>query len=1545
MGDCLKADLETHPLLDCPCCCRRFELEGKQPCLFVQCGHSVCLKCFNASAQCIQCKNGVLQDIIRNQQLLEFLKNSRKQKTGKFDFRSLRDRFLGFGRELAQLGGEFQDKNNDPWKLFLLSLYEAFRLVPAFTFSWQRYEFEDNQMHCSIAGHSDAMTTDRIMILVVWLLSIAFSPAYLIRRIIEMFLPQRRNWLKVACLIVEIFSTVLLLATIVSFGINSQYDCCALPRETSPVCELGVSYWLAVLSAVGPLLLLIHRLKALKTLASSYTLSKENEKSEMISLKSSVSFSNVATIEVVGRSKSPNGASFFVELSPEEREDFNPALDEPGSFRSPQDEPSFLISKRIFKARKRPSGDDTSKVSSSEGVQEEPTSRKSSRIDFIDERSQGESSRSPEDEAHSSTKERKGSKLAHSKEEGPSGLKTQSSESKNPSAIEKEPENDVDSVNRMPSGTLSSENHSDSGSIEYFGGYTSSSSTTSQDAQNLGTIATITPPESRRASQDNLLPRPPPENSIETTRFFEAFENLLMNSEPSTLSSTTLSELLQRHSTVSSLLSNISTSASIERSHSESRRTSRSGSSIPPTFLHDVNSNMGRIGNRRYEKRPSFEMNRRTRYQRPSSQLSSSSPNYFETDSPSSTLSSTRLEELLQLGRSSTIRTDNSFELRSQRSEITFEMEPTVSGTNVMELLQPCAPTIASGSFGETQTNVSDSNRRRPLSFFTNEADTERREDTNSSNRDVNSVRRPEIYSWVLRSQPNSRLASTSSTPSSTRNFFGSNNSSSTMSEEILNHERNNSVRIDTTQEVRIEMEPPVMEIRSEQSISSTTRLSELVQEKARTISESISDISDGNRSNDGEVSSVDLDELIPGPSKESRNSSPLISTETEEQGDSVDEELDFFGETETLCQSPPDSLHGNESDDTIEDEPGPASEHLRNENSYWEIENECIDKSRFTTEGWVLESASSYEPHRVPVLPYRPGRREQRLALSVVNEEDEGASSSVSAGKENESHNEEKVSDWQAGKFLTVDLGVEASESTTGTGSEPPEGSKNLSYKVTRSSDSSETSVEESEEENAVQCDEEQRYFSEDASESEFGSEASNIIYPGGKKGLVDLGGTRTYDLADACARAGPSPSRPPDQFPGLTHKPGSKYQNRKKKFQQDSTVQLCDGAHYLDLKPRNVEKEKRMDLALKLFGSDKKKKDKESGEKREGKRNNVRPEELKRPSSAASSHSNGDEPCDFSQYVKVLEDFIFNTEKLGIDGLSKQYRKLDTQVDPTLSFEAFKQNMSKNRYSDVLCRDSTRVKLHMDATRSGDYIHANYVRTPYLHNAFICTQGPLQSTINDFWRMVFQERASSILMLCRPTEDGRPKCVMYWPEQESSDVHGCIRVTNCREIVDDNNCFEKVDLLVELSELCDIPEAEMPEDRRPLNVTLIKWTNWPDRGVPDEKCHTVPQKVLSMVRHGPCVIHCSAGIGRTGCMVALEFAHRLLSLGRHVDFEKIAVELRKQRAQCIQTEIQYLYIHRVMVAFAAGENGISQKARDAANAFLNFYDDHMKR
>ncbi|KHJ93422.1 Protein-tyrosine phosphatase [Oesophagostomum dentatum] len=314
----------------------------------------------------------------------------------------------------------------------------------------------------------------------------------------------------------------------------------------------------------------------------------------------------------------------------------------------------------------------------------------------------------------------------------------------------------------------------------------------------------------------------------------------------------------------------------------------------------------------------------------------------------------------------------------------------------------------------------------------------------------------------------------------------------------------------------------------------------------------------------------------------------------------------------------------------------------------------------------------------------------------------------------------------------------------------------------------------------------------------------------------------------------------------------------------------------------------------------------------------------------------------------LKVLAEFVERIAEKKVDGIIKEYRRLDKFFDTTATYEAFKANMAKNRYSgklfsDVFCTDSTRVKLKLGEKEYGDYIHANVVKSPLLTTKFICTQGPLQSTIHDFWRMVFQERVENILMLCKLCEDGRPKCSKYWPEavgevQETPTV----LVKNIGEEADE---YATMSLSVELNPKYAAAETELtPEQRKPLYLRLFRWTTWPDRGVPDHHSCVIPLQLLDRIRAAPCVIHCSAGIGRTGSIVALEIALKKVIAGEKVDFEQIARELRCSRAQCIQTEVQYLYIHRVMI-----ENALlhikDESAKTAGNKFLKEYDNKMSK
>ncbi|KAK6025243.1 Protein-tyrosine phosphatase, partial [Ostertagia ostertagi] len=116
----------------------------------------------------------------------------------------------------------------------------------------------------------------------------------------------------------------------------------------------------------------------------------------------------------------------------------------------------------------------------------------------------------------------------------------------------------------------------------------------------------------------------------------------------------------------------------------------------------------------------------------------------------------------------------------------------------------------------------------------------------------------------------------------------------------------------------------------------------------------------------------------------------------------------------------------------------------------------------------------------------------------------------------------------------------------------------------------------------------------------------------------------------------------------------------------------------------------------------------------------------------------------------------------EIGVEGLIGEYATLKPYLASTYSREIFDQNPTKNRYKDVICNDLTRVIIKDG--KGSDYIHANYVRGQCLVNTFICTQGPIMTTIADFWRMILFEHVSHIIMLCDTIEQGKMKCEQYW-------------------------------------------------------------------------------------------------------------------------------------------------------------------------------------
>uniref|UniRef100_A0A914ZDC0 Uncharacterized protein n=2 Tax=Parascaris univalens TaxID=6257 RepID=A0A914ZDC0_PARUN len=292
------------------------------------------------------------------------------------------------------------------------------------------------------------------------------------------------------------------------------------------------------------------------------------------------------------------------------------------------------------------------------------------------------------------------------------------------------------------------------------------------------------------------------------------------------------------------------------------------------------------------------------------------------------------------------------------------------------------------------------------------------------------------------------------------------------------------------------------------------------------------------------------------------------------------------------------------------------------------------------------------------------------------------------------------------------------------------------------------------------------------------------------------------------------------------------------------------------------------------------------------------------KEKTSTATAEKNKDRVQQYSDEAKeVMKKWLNDVSQGGVHRLRLDYNKLKSFSPQGLTQNVFEANKNRCRYKDVKCFDQTRVILSWPPGQVNDFIHANWVKHELLENDFICCQAPLESTVGDFWRMIWQEKVKQIIMLCSLFELGKMKCCQYWPPR-----------------VDDKMTFFTITITCTLIDTSDPSFVHTKLDltcgEEVRHVDHRQWITWPDKSVP--KTPMAPFRLLQYSRHfvkNPSVVHCSAGIGRTGTLVLLEIATNALKRGIFPDIKQYFRDLRSQRSQAIQTEDQYLYIHYAIV------------------------------
>nr|BAJ52655.1 protein tyrosine phosphatase [Monosiga ovata] len=248
--------------------------------------------------------------------------------------------------------------------------------------------------------------------------------------------------------------------------------------------------------------------------------------------------------------------------------------------------------------------------------------------------------------------------------------------------------------------------------------------------------------------------------------------------------------------------------------------------------------------------------------------------------------------------------------------------------------------------------------------------------------------------------------------------------------------------------------------------------------------------------------------------------------------------------------------------------------------------------------------------------------------------------------------------------------------------------------------------------------------------------------------------------------------------------------------------------------------------------------------------------------------------------------------------------------------------ENRLKNRYQNIMPYDHSRVVLPViDNDPDSDYINANYVASHRSPRGYIATQGPVPASFTAFWRMVWHTKADAIVMLTQEIEAGKMKCHRYWPDASSTpstprDVYGPITVTH---------------ILSEAHPHYLLREFRLECGRESRLVRQYAYLSWPDHGTPlttDEMLHFRHAIRASGDRStGPMIVHCSAGVGRTGTFIGLDAAiEQCLDGIGPIDIGALLVKMRHARNYMIQTDGQYLFL------FQAVQNAIAVLLADDA-------------
>lgn len=263
----------------------------------------------------------------------------------------------------------------------------------------------------------------------------------------------------------------------------------------------------------------------------------------------------------------------------------------------------------------------------------------------------------------------------------------------------------------------------------------------------------------------------------------------------------------------------------------------------------------------------------------------------------------------------------------------------------------------------------------------------------------------------------------------------------------------------------------------------------------------------------------------------------------------------------------------------------------------------------------------------------------------------------------------------------------------------------------------------------------------------------------------------------------------------------------------------------------------------------------------------------------------------------VDNLSNFMASHNKTFFQ---QQFSAIPVNTNATTVIGMSEENVHKNRYKNICTYEHSRVQLKTNkGKKHGNYINASHIQGYEGQQKFIASQGPTKVMLADFVRMLSEQDVEVVVMLTNLTEEGKKKCEQYWPEENEIKI-GDIKIKLATTQVFADYTIRRLQLV---------------QDRRPeKTLTQFHFTSWPDKDVPTTAWSLVDfeQRLSTISSNKPIVVHCSAGVGRTGTFIALHNIIREAMDTGSMDFFTAVQKLRNDRMCMVQTADQYEFLHR---------------------------------